>query len=407
MSGGVLRKALGSWAEKLNFRLLALIMTAAPAYSVTECTWYIKRLLENDPVLQEVRVSGEVSNLTYHRSGHVYFSLKDPQAQLSAVMFQSDAIRAPQMQVGEEVVATGFITVYAPRGNYQMRVVKIEKQGLGDLYSQFVALKDKLQREGLFEVGIKKRIPRFPKHLVLLTSPTGAAIQDMLRTLAQRYPVVKVTVIPTVVQGAGGAASIVTSLGLAQKLEADAILLARGGGSLEDLWNFNEEAVARAIRASRIPVITGVGHETDVTIADFVADMRASTPTAAAAQAVPDREDLLRQLDAAEVQTQRALQYFIDFKRQMLDEYALRFEQAIRQYLRNKRHALDLLQGRLQGMDQTALLAQGYTLSLKDGRILRSVKELAAGDLLDTLFVDGRTTSHLSLISPQPDPSDA
>ncbi|MDP5171223.1 MAG: exodeoxyribonuclease VII large subunit [Bacteroidia bacterium] len=376
---------------------------AKQAYTVSECTWHIKRLLENDPALQEVRVMGEVSNLTYHRSGHVYFTIKDAQAQLSCVMFQGDAVRAPQMQAGDEATFTGFITVYAPRGNYQMRVVKVEKQGLGDLFQQFVALKEKLASEGLFDPSIKKRLPRYPKHIAMITSPTGAAIQDMLRTLQRRYPVVRVTVIPTVVQGSSGAASIVSSLSRAQEIDADLVILARGGGSLEDLWNFNEEAVARAIRASKIPVITGVGHETDVTIADFAADMRTSTPTAAAEHAVPDRDDLLDRLAGAEEQVNRSLRYFIDFKRQMLDEYSLRFEQAVRQYLRDKRHELDLIQSKMQGLDQRALLERGYSLTLKDGVILSSKEHLAPGDVIDTLFKDGRVRSTISDILPQED----
>ena len=370
-------------------------MSSKQAYSVGEVTFYIKQLLENDPALQEVRVAGEVSNLTYHRSGHVYFSVKDAHAQLSCVMFQSDAVRAPRMEVGDDVILTGFITVYAPRGNYQMRVVRVEKQGVGDLYQQFLMLKEQLNREGLFEQRIKRRLPAFPRHIAIVTSPTGAAVQDMLRTLARRYPAVKVTVIPTVVQGTGGVKSILRSLERARSLAVDVIILGRGGGSLEDLWNFNEEAVARAIREGDIPVITGVGHETDITIADFAADLRASTPTAAAEHAVPDAADLLDRLDGAEEQIKRSLRYFIDFKRQMLDEYSLRFEQQVRQYIRNKSHELDLIQSRLEGLDQRKLLERGYTLTLKDGKIVDSAEALAVGDRIETIFRDGRVQSDI------------
>lgn len=371
---------------------------AGKSYTVSECTWHIKNLLENDPALQEIRVSGEVSNLTYHRSGHVYFSLKDPQASLSCVMFKSDAQRAAQMVLGDKVVVTGFITVYAPRGNYQMRVVRVEKAGQGDLYQQFIALKDRLNREGLFDSSLKRRPPMFPTRIAIITSPTGAALQDMLRTISRRYPAVSVTVVPTVVQGANGAASIVRSLQRAQEIDADVIILGRGGGSLEDLWNFNEESVARAIRASTIPVISGVGHETDVTIADFVSDLRASTPTAAAEHAVPDLQDLLDRLDGAEDQIKRSLRYFIDFKGQMLDEYSLRIEQSIRQFIRKKSHEVDLLESKLNGLDQRTLLKRGYTLTLKDGKIITSAEELAAGETIDTVFQDGRATSEVSNI---------
>lgn len=365
------------------------------SYTVSECTWHIKNLLENDPSLQEMRVSGEVSNLTYHRSGHVYFSMKDPQAALSCVMFRSDAQRAEKMALGDKVVVTGFITVYAPRGNYQMRVVRVEKEGQGDLYQQFLALKDRLNREGLFDVSLKRRPPMFPKRIAILTSPTGAALQDMLRTINRRFPAVAVTVVPTVVQGANGAASIVRSLQRAQDTDAEVIILGRGGGSLEDLWNFNEESVARAIRASSIPVISGVGHETDVTIADFVADLRASTPTAAAEHAVPDLQDLLDRLNGAEDQIKRSLRYFIDFKGQMLDEYSLRLEQSIRQFIRKKSHEVDLLESKLNGLDQRTLLKRGYTLTLKEGKIVTSATEVTEGDTIDTVFQDGRKSSRI------------
>ncbi len=375
--------------------------------TVSECTSYLKRLLEQDPVLQGARVSGEVSNLTYHRSGHLYFTLKDSEAQIACVMFQSDVIRAPKIEAGDSIIVTGFVTVYAPRGNYQLRVTRIEKQqGQGDLFQQFQALKERLAAEGLFDPRLKKPLPRFPKHLAIVTSPTGAALQDMLRTLQRRWPVAKVTVIPAQVQGEGGVPSILRGLARAQDTGADLILLARGGGSIEDLWNFNEEAVARAIRASKLPVITGVGHETDVTIADFAADLRASTPTAAAEHAVPDRQDLLDRLDGADAQVKRSLRYFIDFKRQMIDEYSLRVEQAIRQQIQQRRHKIDLLESQLRGMDQTTLLRRGYTLTLKNGEILRSVSQLQPGDQVETVFADGKIRSDITDFPTQLNPDE-
>jgi len=365
------------------------------SYSVSELTQYIKHLLEEDSILNGVQVSGEVSNLTYHRSGHVYFSLKDRDAQLSCVMFKSYAQLAPQMVTGDKILASGGITVYAPRGNYQMMVKSVRKQGLGDLYQKFIALKLKLQQEGLFDPLKKRPIPQFPETIALITSPTGAAVKDMLRTIARRYDRVRVILYPTVVQGERGAASIVRNLTLAQNSDADVILLARGGGSLEDLWNFNEEVVARAIREGDIPVICGVGHETDVTIADFAADLRASTPTAAAEHAVPEKEAFLYTLDQYEIQIQRGLQYFIDFKRQVLDDYEYRLQESLYQSLRDKRHKLELFEAQLQGLDMTQLLKQGYTLTLKDGVIQQSSVKIKAGDLIETIFSDGRKTSRI------------
>ncbi|MEL6251221.1 MAG: exodeoxyribonuclease VII large subunit [Bacteroidota bacterium] len=365
------------------------------SYSVSELTAYLKHLLEEDSILRNVQVSGEVSNLTYHRSGHVYFSLKDRDAQINCVMFKSYAQLAPRIAAGDKILANGGISVYAPRGNYQLMVRSVRKQGMGDLYQRFLLLKQTLQEEGLFDPAIKRPIPQFPEEIALITSPTGAAVKDMLRTIARRYDRVKVVLYPTVVQGERGTSSIVNSLKLAQGSNADVILLARGGGSLEDLWNFNEEAVARAIREGDIPVICGVGHETDITIADFAADLRASTPTAAAEHAVPEKDAFLYTLDQYELQIQRGLQYFIDFKRQVLDDYEYRLQENLNKNLREKRHALDLLETQLKGLDMTKLLERGYTLTLKDGEIQRSAENIKVGDEIETIFTDGRKRSRI------------
>lgn len=365
------------------------------SYSVSELTHYLKHLLEEDSILRNVQVSGEVSNLTYHRSGHVYFSLKDRDSQLNCVMFKSYAQLAPRIAAGDKILANGGISVYAPRGNYQLMVRSVRKQGMGDLYQRFLLLKQNLQEEGLFDPAIKRPIPQFPEEIALITSPTGAAVKDMLRTIARRYDRVKVVLYPTVVQGERGVSSIVNSLKLAQESKADVILLARGGGSLEDLWNFNEEAVARAIREGDIPIICGVGHETDITIADFASDLRASTPTAAAEHAVPEKDAFLYTLDQYELQIQRGLQYFIDFKRQVLDDYEYRLQENLNKNLREKRHALDLLETQLKGLDMTKLLERGYSLTLKDGEIQRSAENIKAGDQIETIFTDGRKKSRV------------
>ena len=225
--------------------------------------------------------------------------------------------------------------------------------------------------------------------------PTGAAIQDITRTIERRYNIVKLIIIPTIVQGEKGAASIVFSLAAAQKTNADLIILARGGGSIEDLWNFNEESVARAIFDSEIPIISGVGHETDITIADFVADVRASTPTAAAERAVPEKIAILNTLDEYESRIQQSLQYFIDFKRQILDDYANRLQQASKNYLQTKKHELDLLEAKLKGLDITDLLKKGYTLTLKDGVVQNDSQNLNPGDTIETVFTDGRVKSEV------------
>lgn len=369
-------------------------MAAIEVRSVSELTLYIKRVFEGDNQLQNISVKGEVSNLTYHRSGHVYFSIKDAGAQLSCVMFKSFASMAPQMRQGDAVTIHGSLTVYPPRGNYQMMVRSVKKEeGLGTLYEKFLALKAKLEKEGLFDPYAKQAIPQFPQKIVVLTSPTGAAIKDILRTIKRRYPVLKVFVIPTVVQGLHGKDSIIRGLQWADTLKADSIILGRGGGSIEDLWNFNEEDVARAIAQTQTPVITGIGHETDVTIADMVADKRASTPTAAAEQAVPDLASITYTLSEYKKQLDNGLQYFIDFKRQVLDDYANRLQSSVSQVIQNRRHQLQVWQTQLEGMDMRKLLERGYTLTLKNQKILKGSEGLKEEDVIETVFHQGRIAS--------------
>lgn len=372
--------------------------TQQTVYAVGEVTRYIKHLLEGDRILANVEVSGEISNLTYHSSGHVYFSIKDAEAQLSCVMFRTYAQQAARMQRGDQVIIGGSISVYPPRGNYQMMVKSVRKAGVGGLFQQFLALKEKLQKEGLFEPIHKKPIPTFPEHIGVLTSPTGAAVRDIMRTIQRRYPHIQVTLFPTVVQGEQGAASILQNLEEAERIRPDVLILGRGGGSIEDLWNFNEEAVARAIFASSIPVITGIGHETDFTIADFVSDLRASTPTAAAEHAVPESAGVLQLLMDYQEKMEQSLQYFVDFKRQILDDFGHRLQMAMENKVREKRHQLALLEAKLQSADMSSLLEQGYTLTLHEGKILRSRESLAKGDKIETIFKDGRATSSIEAI---------
>jgi len=365
-------------------------MEQEEVYSVSGITLYIKHLLEEDPLLQEVEVRGEVSNLTYHRSGHVYFSVKDAQAQLSCAMFKSFAQRAEKIQEGDEIIVSGDISVYAPRGNYQLLVKKVRKGGKGDLHQQFVLLKEKLKSEGLFDSVRKQPIPILPRQIAVVTSPTGAAVRDIIRTLRRRYPAVHILLFPTHVQGTRGAQSIVDSLEKAAQTHVDVIILARGGGSLEDLWNFNEERVVRAMAELTIPIITGIGHETDFTLADFVADYRASTPTSAAEKAVPDRYTLLQTLGEYTTYLTRSLSQFVDFKRQLLDDYTNRLQQASKQVFQKQQHQLEMLQAQIEGLDMTKTLSRGYTLTLKEGLIVNKIEEIAIDDTLEQVFQDGR-----------------
>lgn len=266
--------------------------------SIKELTKYIKMKLEGDTLLQDVWVRGEISNFTHHSSGHMYFTLKDEASRIKSIMFASQNQRLPFIpKEGTMVIARGNISVYDRDGQYQFYVTHMQPDGIGSLFLAFEQLKMKLEAEGLFAIEHKKVIPRFPKAIGVITSPTGAAVRDIIITLQRRYPTVPVIVFPVVVQGAQAAPIIAKAIERMNELaEVDVLIIGRGGGSLEELWSFNEEVVARSIFASKLPIISAVGHETDFTISDFVADLRAATPTAAAELAVPHHLELRQQI---------------------------------------------------------------------------------------------------------------
>ncbi|MEB3101437.1 exodeoxyribonuclease VII large subunit [Ferviditalea candida] len=268
--------------------------------TVKELTRYIKMKMELDPILVDVWIRGELSNFTHHSSGHMYFTLKDEDSRIKCVMFASHNQRLPFLpKNGSKVLARGSLSVFERDGQYQLYVTQMQPDGIGSLYLAFEQLKQKLEREGLFSPHLKKPIPPFPKVIGVITSPTGAAVRDIMTTLQRRLPSVSILLFPVLVQGEQAASSIVRAIETMNRLkEADVLIVGRGGGSLEELWAFNEESVARSLFASEIPVISAVGHETDYTIADFVADLRAATPTAAAELAVPHHIELGQQLSS-------------------------------------------------------------------------------------------------------------
>lgn len=409
-------------------------------YTVGAVTRYIKQRLERDPILMDFWVTGEISNLTQHGSGHVYFSLKDQEAQISCAMFKPVAMRYLRRMPkhGAKVRLRGEVSVYVPRGSYQMIVREMELEGEGDLHQRFIVLRDKLKDEGLFDAEFKKPIPKFPRKIGIATSPTGAVIRDVINTISRRYPHIELILAPTLVQGETAAASIVKSLGMLNQVpDLDLIILARGGGSMEDLWCFNEESVARAIFASNLPIISGVGHETDTTIADFVADLRAATPTAAAELAVPSEIELRNGLAVAEMQMGRSLRHFIEVRQQMLDDYAWQLEQVmmnkisnIRQSLenqqsqllsktlhaiqfkrqmlqdqkarldfaavnlfQNQRSELEKLELQLQNFDFRAVLDRGFSMTTKDGKPITSAAQIKKDDEITTFFKEGKAIS--------------
>ncbi len=415
-------------------------MSATQAYSVGVLTRYIKQRLEGDPVLQDVWVVGEVSNLTQHGSGHVYFTLKDEEAQLSCAMFKGVAMHylRKMPKHGAKIQVRGELSLYPPRGSYQLIVREMQIAGEGDLHQRFLALRDKLQAEGLFDPSTKKAIPRYPRIIGVATSPTGAVIRDIVDTIRRRYPHVQVVLAPTVVQGEAGADSIIKSIvQLEQYPGMDVIILARGGGSLEDLWCFNEEKVARAIFASNVPIVSGVGHETDTTIADFVSDLRAATPTAAAEQVVPVASELRASLLQAEQQMSRHLRHFIEVRQQMLDDYQRQMEatllhrlatarqqtehlegqlqsnilgaialkrQAVNDLSRQletaavslidrQRNALQMMELQLKSFDFREVLSRGFSITTQAGKPVLDAATLAQGDEITTFYLKGKSVS--------------
>ncbi|WP_028560016.1 exodeoxyribonuclease VII large subunit [Paenibacillus pinihumi] len=290
-------------------------------FSIKEVNRYIKMKLESDHVLSDIWLRGEISNFIHHSSGHMYFTLKDASSRLKCVMFASHNQRLPFIpKEGMKVMARGSISVYERDGNYQFYVNAMQPDGIGSLYLAFEQLKQKLEAEGLFAPERKKPIPLYPKAVGVVTSPTGAAVRDILITLERRFPSVPVLVVPVLVQGTQAAPSIVRAIKLMNRLmEVDVLIVGRGGGSLEELWAFNEEAVARSIAESKIPVISAVGHETDYTIADFVADLRAATPTAAAELAVQHSHELRRQIGRFEQRLNQALKGQLQDRKQRLE----------------------------------------------------------------------------------------
>lgn len=351
--------------------------------TVSELNHHIKYLMDQDYVLSHLMVEGELSNYKAYPSGHHYFSLKDAEGSIRCVMFRREASALRfRPENGMRVVVGGRVTVFPRDGQYQLYCNQMQPIGLGDLHVAFEQIKKKLEGEGLFDPRHKKPIPAFPERIALITSPAGAAVRDMIRVLGMRYPAAKVSVVPVRVQGEEAKFELCTALSLVnQHKAADLILIGRGGGSMEDLWAFNEEMVARAIFASQIPVISAVGHEPDVTIADYVSDLRAATPSNAAELAVPDQQELAQHIHQRKLRLQRAMQY-------QLGEYSRRLERAQRSPWMNA--PLPILQESRHLMDyQQQKLARGLETSLAKQR--KSLGALAASlDALSPLKVLGR-----------------
>jgi exodeoxyribonuclease VII large subunit len=389
--------------------------------TVTQLTAQVKELLE--AAFPMVWVRGEVSGLARPQSGHVYLTLKDERAQIRAVMWRGVAGRLRfDLTDGQEVLCFGNLAVYAPRGEYQLVVQKMEPAGLGALELAFRQLREKLGREGLFDAARKRPLPRLARRIAVVTSPSGAAVRDFLQVLNRRWRGADVLIIPTRVQGQGASAEIAAAVRTASLLypPPDCIVVTRGGGSLEDLWAFNEEPLVRAVAASAVPVVSAVGHEIDVTLCDLAADMRALTPSQAAELLAPDASELLgalaqmrrrlagalrgrladgrarlRAIEASAVF--RRPQRLIEDRARLLDELGQRTTRAARQRLDRARQRTEKLAARLDALSPLAVLARGYSVTQRvaDGAVVRSARELSPGDAIATRFGQGRAISRV------------
>jgi exodeoxyribonuclease VII large subunit len=414
--------------------------------TVTALTKYIKYKFDQDAHLKNVLLKGEISNFKHHSRGHFYFTLKDDKAQISAIMFASNSKNVLFLpKDGMSVLIEGYITVYEASGNYQIYVNKMSEDGLGDLYLAYEQLKKKLSDEGLFDPSHKKPIPRFPKQIAVLTSPTGAAVQDIIHIVNRRFPLTKIILYPTLVQGPYAKENIVQNI---RKVNedglCDVIILGRGGGSIEDLWPFNEELVAYEIFASKIPIISSVGHETDFTISDFVADLRAPTPSGGAEIAVPDKVELMDYVHKLQNQSILSIKRILSRKQDQMNavkrsfvfqdplrltekksrnldhlmeklrllhpgaklrqsnerllELRRRVDEYYKQILKDKKNQFALGLNKLELVNPLAIMKKGYSVTRVENKIIKSVKDIQMNETIQVDLVDGKIEANVTSI---------
>ena len=377
-------------------------------FSVTQINTYIKRMFQSDYALRRISIKGQVSNCKYHSSGHIYFSLKDEGSQISCIMFANaryDGLKF-QLEDGQEVIVDGNVSVYERGGSYQLYAQEIRLNGIGELYAAYEMLKQKLYEEGLFDHEKKKPIPKNPKKIGVVTAKTGAAIHDIISTAKRRNPYVQLVLYPAKVQGEGASDTIVAGIRTLDQYGVDVIIIGRGGGSIEDLWAFNEENVARAIYEAHTPIISGTGHEVDTTIADYAADLRAATPTAACELAVPDIREVMEGISNREYTLRTLLKQMIRryqitianfdprFQLQEQKMHLSELEEQIHSVMKNKmtayQHKLELYTRELHGLSPTAKLINGFGyLEGPDGEPVTSAKKVKEGDQISLTISDG------------------
>ena len=395
-------------------------MATKTFYSVSEVTQYIKSMMDTDILLSNINIQGELSNVKYHYSGHIYFTLKDEQAVIKGVMFKSKANQLPfTMENGMKVILRGYVSVYEPSGQYQVYVDSMKKQGTGDLYEAFEKLKVKLAAEGLFDASKKKQLPLLPRTVAVVTSATGSVIRDILHVLSRRFPNFHLVLYPVRVQGKEASGEIVRAIQTINRcIPADVIILARGGGSIEELWPFNEEVTARGIFESRIPVISAIGHETDFTIADFVADLRAPTPSAAAELVMPDKESLIQTVTDRQERLLNAVKNKLGRTREMLsslsekrlkmplthrlDQFRLKCDHMtgmmanhMTSVIRENRNLIKEMSVKLDAMNPVNTMNRGFAVVVhtKNGNLIKSIEDTEKNERLKIYLTDGTLES--------------
>ena len=394
------------------------------AFTVSELNLYIKNLFETNRTLSSVTVKGEISNFTAHRSGHLYFSLKDAEGQIKSVMFRSSAARLKFMpESGMKVIAHGSVTVFPRDGSYQLYVSSLQPDGVGALYLAYEQMKERLYTEGLFDPAHKRAIPCFPKRIGVITSPTGAAVRDIINVTGRRFPLADVFVYPALVQGDGAEESLIRAIDYFDKSKlVDVIIIGRGGGSIEDLWAFNGERLARRIYSAEIPMISAVGHETDFTICDFVADMRAPTPSAAAELATPDVRELSLRADSLYERAVRSafarLSYeserlkqlrgssvlssargFTDSRRNAVEGLSSKAKLLVSGIVQRDRARLSVCAEKAVALNPLGVLARGYSVTEKDGKIIGSSDSVRVGDDLKIRLCEGEISAKVVSVS--------
>lgn len=381
---------------------------------VSEVNEYIKKVFLDDPILNSVKVRGEISNFKIHSSGHVYLTLKDNKSKIRCMIYRSDYNKDLELDNGSKIVADGYISNYVSDGSYQLYMKNVSLEGVGNLYLDFLKLKEKLDKEGLFSNYYKKPIPRFPKSIGVVTSETGAVIRDMINVISRRYPKVAIKLYPALVQGKDSVSSLIAGINFFNlEYPVDTIIIGRGGGSLEELWSFNDEDLARAIFASSIPVISAVGHETDFTICDFVSDERAPTPSAAAEIATPNLADLLREQDLMAkrmtnsinnriILEKHRLRSSMDRFSQYADRYMLgdryialdmildKIDSSFTKYIQKKREEMNLYGVKMSSLNPFSIFDRGYSIAEKEGRIVSTIRDIDQGDKLKINLKDGK-----------------